>query len=137
MVRPASFRLNNEPSTAELFAQLSDQMSRMVRNEVTLAQREVRAKLAGSTQGVGIALFAAIVGLLGATGVVAFGILALALVLPAWLSALIIGAALLLIAAIAAGAARAKLRTWRAPVPQDALASVGQDISALMSGLRR
>jgi hypothetical protein len=89
---------DTEPTLGRLVEQLSEQTSRLVRAEVALAKAELAQK--AKVSGAGIALFAAA----GAVVLYAIGVLVWAAVLglgeawPMWLSALVIGFAMFLVA---------------------------------------
>src|SRR3954465_6214462 len=72
----------SQASTGELIGQLTDQLSRLVRDEVRLAQAEVTQK--AKRLGIGVGLFggAGVVALLGVGALVTAAILGLADVLP-------------------------------------------------------
>ena len=87
-------------TTSELVTRLSTQVSDLVRGELTLARSELQAK--GKRLGAGAGLGGG-AGVLAVGGLLAFltaAIAALALVLPVWASALIVGVVLLIIAAV-------------------------------------
>ncbi|MGV0717870.1 phage holin family protein [Mycolicibacterium sp. XJ662] len=91
-----------DASIGELMGQLSTQTSRLIRDEMRLAQKEFQESARHA--GIGAGLFS-VAGLLAFFGVATFitaGIAALALVLPLWASALIVGAVLFIAAGIAA-----------------------------------
>lgn len=91
-----------DASIGELMGQLSTQTSRLIRDEMRLAQKEFQESARHA--GIGAGLFS-VAGLLAFFGVATFitaGIAALALVLPVWASALIVGAVLFIAAGIAA-----------------------------------
>jgi multisubunit Na+/H+ antiporter MnhG subunit len=98
--------LREEPPLGELFRQLSEDASRLVRQEVALAKTEVResARAVGKdATKIGIA---AGVGVMGAFAALAFVIIGLgALIGNYWLSALIVAVVLLVTAAVMAKAA--------------------------------
>ena len=124
-------------STGELIGQLSDQLTRLVRDEVRLAQAEVTQK--AKKLGVGIGLFggAGVVALLGVGALVTAAILALALVLPGWLAGLIVAVALFLVAGVLALLGRKDVQQAAPPLPTDTLASVQADIDAVRQGISR
>jgi hypothetical protein len=91
-----------DASIGELMSQLSSQTSRLVRDEMRMAQKEFQES--AKHAGIGAGLFS-VAGLLAFFGFATFltaGIAALALVLPVWASALIVGAVLFVGAGIAA-----------------------------------
>ena len=83
----------DDRSVADLINDLTEQLKRLVRDEFRLAVFELQRKRKRLKFGMGTATVAS---LLGAATVVAAAVLALALVVPGWLSALIIGVGLLL-----------------------------------------
>lgn len=128
--KPAS-----EASVPELINQLSAQTSRLIRDEMKLAQLEFRR---GATQaGIGAGLFST-AGLLADTGwlaLVAAAIAALALVLPVWAAA-VIGAAVLF---VAGGIAAALGKKHIAQAPQAAdevVTNVQADVDTVKESLR-
>ena len=88
-----------EQSMGELFKQLSDDMSKLVRQELKLAQAEMTEK--GKQAGIGVGMFgaAAIVGMVALLTFTAFVVAALATGMDVWLAALIVT----VVYAIAAG----------------------------------
>jgi membrane protein len=64
-------------------------------------------------------------------------ILALALVLAPWLAALIVGALIGLVAGVLALTGKKQAQKAAPPVPEEAVASVKEDIDALKEGLQR
>lgn len=131
--RPAG----SELSTADLVRQASEQLTRLVRDEIQLARLELRQK--GRHAGAGIGLFGAggMVTLYGVGALLAAGILGLATVLPAWLSALLVGAALLLMAGVMALIGRSQLRRAAPPYPQEAVTSMRTDARLLKERANR
>src|SRR5205809_7936788 len=86
----------------ELARQLPEQITRLVREELRLAQLEMTQKGKRAGIGAGILGGGGVVALYGVAAVVAAAILALAAVLPAWARALIVGGALLAVSAVLA-----------------------------------
>jgi uncharacterized membrane protein YqjE len=125
-----------DASLGELFKDLTEQMSRLVRDEVQLAKVELQEK--GKQAGVGAGLFggAGLVAVLGLQALVACAILALALVMDAWLAALIVGVVLLAIAGVLALIGRSRIRKATPPVPRQAVAGVKQDIEVVKEHAR-
>ena len=124
-----------EPSIGELMTQLSSQTSRLVRDEMRLAQKEFQesAKLAGIGAGLfsGAGLFA----VLGLASLIAAAIAALSLVLPVWAAALIVGAVLFVIAGIAALLSKREMQHVTAAAPHTA-ANVKEDIREVVKDAR-
>jgi len=79
----------------ELVSEFLEQGRRLVRAEVTLARAEVRDELKKTSAGAGLAAGGGVVVLLGAFTFIAFLVIALANVMPLWLSALLVAVVLL------------------------------------------
>ena len=117
----------DDASITELMSRLSAQTSRLVRDEILLAQKEFQ--LSTKRAGIGAGLFGT-AGMLAGAGfltVVAAAVSGLALVLPVWASCLIV-AALLFIAAAVAGVVGKKEVQQVPPAAREAVTSVKTDI---------
>jgi uncharacterized membrane protein YqjE len=116
-----------DPSLGELVRQLTEQTSRLLRDEVQLAKTELKesAKHAGAGAGLfgGAGLFA----LLGLATLVAAAVAALSLVFEVWLAALIVSGALFVVAAVAGLVG--KKQVDEAGPPERAIENVKKDIS--------
>jgi hypothetical protein len=132
--RPATAQDN---STSELVKQMSEQVTKLVRDELRLAQLEMTRK--GKRAGLGVGAFGGggILALYGIGCLLAAAIIGLATVVAAWLAALIIGAGVLIIAAGAALFGRAQLANATPPVPQQAAASVREDVQEIRESAHR
>ena len=123
VARPAS-----DASLADLVKQLSEQTSRLARQEVELAKAELGAK--GKQAGIGAGMF----GGAGALGFYAFGavvaaaVLGLATAVSAWLAALIVAAVLGIVAGALALQGRRRVQQATPPVPEQAAESVNEDV---------
>lgn len=115
-------------SVAELVRELSDQTSRLARQELELAKAELTAK--GKRAGLGVGMFGgAGTFLFYALGAgVAAAILGLATALAAWLSALIVAGALALAAGVLALQGARQVNQATPPVPEQASESVKEDV---------
>jgi membrane protein implicated in regulation of membrane protease activity len=82
--------------------QLSSQLSRLVRDELQLAQKEIQRSAKQAGIGAGLFGAAGILAFFGLASLIAAAIAAVALALPVWAAALIVGAALLAAAGMAA-----------------------------------
>ncbi|MET9628422.1 phage holin family protein [Lentzea sp. NPDC006480] len=127
--------MNTDTSTAELVNRLSEQVSRLARDEIRLAVAELKDK--GKHAGVGAGMFGAagVFAWWGGLSVVAGIILALSLVVPPWAAALIVAAALLVVAGIAALLGRSQVR--RAAPPLRVVENVQQDIATIKEHAHR
>jgi putative superfamily III holin-X len=121
----------------ELARQLPEQISRLVREELRLAQLEMTQK--GKRAGIGAGMLGGggVIALYGVAAVLAAAILALTLVLPAWASALIVGGALLAVSAMLALAGRKQVQQAMPPVPQQTQASVEADVEEIKERVQR
>lgn len=126
-----------EPSVAQLVQQVTEESSRLVRTELKLAQLEMTEK--AKTAGVGLGAFgtAGILALYGIGCLILTAVYALALVLPAWAAALIVGVIVLVIAGVAAVLGKKKLAQAAPPVPDDVVANVKADVSEIKESARR
>jgi MFS family permease len=121
---------------AELVGEASEQLARLVQDEMRLAAAELKEK--GKRAGIGAGLFggAGLVAVLSAAALIASAILALSLVMAGWLAALLVGVVLAMIAVVAALVGKKQVQAATPPVPQEAAASVKSDIAAVQKGLR-
>lgn len=126
-----------EASTGDLVRRLSTQLSDLVRGELELARAELTEK--GKRAGAGAAGFGAagVVALFGVGALVAAAIAGLATVLDVWLSALIIGGVLLLVAGILALMGRSQLQRATPPVPEQARDGVKRDVDTVKERMHR
>jgi MFS family permease len=118
----------SEASLAELVKQLSEQSSRLARQEVELAKAELAVK--GKRAGIGAGMFggAGMLGFYAVGALVATAILALATAITAWLAALIIAVVLAAIAGVLALQGKTKVQQATPPVPEQATESVKEDV---------
>ncbi|MGI3780076.1 MAG: phage holin family protein [Janthinobacterium lividum] len=124
-------------SVGDLVRNLSEDLSRLVRDEIRLAQAEVSEK--AKKAGIGIGAFggAGVVALYGLGVLIAAAVLGLATALPAWLAALIIGVVLFVIAAIAALVGKKKLKEAGPPVPTRAIETTKADVAEIKESIHR
>jgi uncharacterized membrane protein YqjE len=124
-------------STGELVSRLAEQVSALVREELRLAQLELSEK--GKRAGIAVAMFGGggLLALYGIGAVVAGLVLLLALVMPAWAAALIVGGVLLAVAGVLALRGRMQVRKAAPPVPAQALGSVKEDVAVVKERARR
>jgi uncharacterized membrane protein YqjE len=126
-----------EQTTGELVKELSQQVSRLVREELKLAQIEMSRK--GKQAGIGAGMLggAGIVALYGVGCLLACVIIAISGAVAAWLAALIVGAALMAVAGIAALMGRARLRRATPGMPEQALGNVKADVEEIKERAHR
>lgn len=118
-------------STAELLRQLSDQTSRLVRDEVALAKAELTEK--GKRAGIGAGMFgsAGVLALYGVGVLIAAAVAALALAVDTWLAALIVAVVLFAVAGVLALVGKGQVKQAVPPVPERAIDSVKTDVDTV------
>ncbi|WTP18417.1 phage holin family protein [Streptomyces sp. NBC_00191] len=124
-------RQDSDASMSELVRQASEQISQLTRQELALAQAEMREK--GKRFGVGGGLLggAGAVGFIALQALAATAIVALDLIWPLWGSALTV--TVVLLAAAGALTAMGKKQVGKAtpPTPEQAIDSVKSDIAEI------
>jgi hypothetical protein len=128
--------LRDSPA-GELVQQMSEQVSRLVREELRLAQLELAQK--GKRAGIGVGLFggSGLLSLYGLAAIIAGVALLLALVLPAWAAALIVGAVLLTTAGALALLGKRQVSETTPPTPQQTIDSVKADVEVVKERARK
>jgi Flp pilus assembly protein TadB len=111
----------------ELISQLSSQTSRLVRDEMRLAQKEFQESAKHAGIGAGLLSVAGLLAVFGFAAVITAAIAALSVVLPVWASALIVAAMLLLAAGIAGVISKGQVQQ-ASPAPEQTVANVKKDI---------
>ena len=117
-----------EKSMGELFNELSNDVSTLVRQELQLARAELTEK--GKQVGIGAGMFggAGIVGLLAAGTLSACLIAALSEALDIWLAALIVTAVYVAVAGALALVARKRVSKATPPVPEQTVETMKEDV---------
>lgn len=125
-----------EHGVGELVKELSSQVSTLVRQEVELAKAEAAEK--GKKAGAGVGMFggAAIAGLATVGSLTAFLILAIALAIPTWASALLVTVLWAAITGVLALQGRNKLKQMGKPVPEKTVETVKEDVQWLKDPTR-
>lgn len=133
--RPAT--RSGDHSVGDLVKQATEQLSDLVRQEMRLAQAEMAQK--GKRFGLGGGLFggAGAVAYVGFMAFAAAAIAGIAVALPVWGSALIVGGALMLIAAVLAMLGRQQVNKAVPPAPQQAISSVKADMQEIKERVHR
>lgn len=122
---------HTDESVAELVQRASRQTADLVRQEMQLAQLELKQK--GKQAGIGAGMFGAagLIAFYGVATLIAAAVLGLSEVLEPWLSALLIGGVLLIVAAVVGAVAKGKTDEAMPPKPEKAMASVHDDVEHL------
>jgi Flp pilus assembly protein TadB len=92
----------NDASVGELMSQLSARTSRLIRDEMRLAQKEFQESAKHAGIGAGLFSVAGLLAFFGLATLIAGGVAALSLVFDVWAAAAIVGALTLIAAGIAA-----------------------------------
>ncbi|MCV7199527.1 phage holin family protein [Mycobacterium angelicum] len=118
---------NSDASIGELMAQLSSQTSRLVRDEMRLAQKELQQSAKHAGAGAGLFGTAGLLAFFGLASLIAAAIAALTLALPTWAAALIVAGGLFVAAGAAALFSKRQAQEVTPPAPHT-VASVKKDI---------
>jgi hypothetical protein len=127
----------NDATAPELVKQLSEQTSRLVRQEVELAKAELSVK--GKQVGAGAGLF----GGAGVAGLYALGALTAALiaglgeVVAVWLAALIAAVLWAAVAGVMALVGKGRVEAGTPPVPEQSVDSVKEDLEWAKASAQR
>jgi Putative Actinobacterial Holin-X, holin superfamily III len=127
----------DDASVGQLTARLSEQVSRLVRDELALAQLEAKSKAKRLGIGAGLFGMSGVFALLGAMAGVAAAILGLALVFSPWLAALLVAGALFLAAGFALVVGALGMKRAAPPVPTEAMQSAKEDVATVRRAVKR
>jgi fatty acid desaturase len=116
---------------SDLVNDMTEQITRLVKDEVALAAQELRVKAKRGGIAAGLGGVAAACAFIGAIALAAAAVLGLSYVLPAWLSALVVAAALFVAASVAALVLKAQVDKARPLVPERTIDSLRDDVAAL------
>ena len=130
-VRPAT-----DQSTSELVQRASEQMTRLVRDEIALAKAELAEK--AKHAGIGVGLFGAggVFALYGVGAMVATLIIVFHLFLPLWLAALTVTVLLFVIAGVLALLGKNQVTKAVPAEPIEAVASVKADVDEVKHAVK-
>jgi hypothetical protein len=117
-----------EASTADLVRQLSEQSTRLVKQEMELLKLELRDK--GKRAGLGAGLFggAGVFGLFALGALTAAAIAALDTAMATWLAALIVAVVWAAVAGVMALVGKKEIDQALPAVPEDSVDSVKEDV---------
>jgi putative superfamily III holin-X len=127
----------DDASFGDLAARLSEQVSRLVHDEMALAQLEAKQK--AKRFGLGVGLFGAggFVAVLGVICAVAAAVLGLATAVDGWLAALLVALALFVLAGLLAVTGGIDVRRGTPPIPEQAVESTKADVAAVREAVHR
>jgi putative superfamily III holin-X len=130
-------RQDAEASVSDLVKQASEQISQLMRQELRLAQAEMKQK--GKRFGIGGGLFsgAGVIGFIALQALAATAIVALDLVWPLWVAALVVAAVLIALAAVLAAVGKKQVSQAVPPAPEQAIDSVKADVAEIKERAHR
>lgn len=117
-------------SVFSLVGELPGLISTLVRDEIEQIKREAISRLKSAGIGIGLFAGAAVFLYFAAFVLLAAAVAGLSTVLGVWLSALIIGAFLVIIAVVLALIGLSRVKKGVPPVPKEAVDSVKDDVKA-------
>jgi hypothetical protein len=117
-----------DESVSELVQRASRQTAELIRQEIRLAQVELKDKGQKFGMGAGLVGAGALVAFYGGAALIGAAVLGLAMALEPWLAALIVGITLVMIGGILALVGRRKAAEALPPTPEEAMASVHDDL---------
>ena len=123
-------------STGELVQQLAEQLSHLVRDEMSLAKAEITRKGTRAARGLAIFGGSGLVAAYGTGCLLAAAIAGLATVVAVWLAALIVGAALFAAAGTAALVGQREVAEATPLIPERAVASLLVDAETISERTR-
>jgi hypothetical protein len=116
----------DEPSLGTLFASLTNDVSLLIRQEIQLARTETMEKVSSATRNVVLMAAGGMVAYAGVITLVIAAVIALGTVIPLWLSALIIGAVVVIIGLVLLQSGRSGLKQMSV-VPEKTVQSLQED----------
>jgi hypothetical protein len=122
---------SRSPSLAQLLTELPNQVVELVHREIDLLKTELIAKLKALGIGGGLLLAALVVLGFMAGVLLTAAILALSLVMPGWLAALLVAAFLLIVAAVLALIGWRVLKGGIPPIPSESIRSLQSDVRTI------
>lgn len=125
----------SDPGLGELVGDFTQDVSTLIRDEMALAKVEIQQSVKDAGVGAGLFSAAGIVAMYGLGALIATGILALALLVDAWLAALIVTGVLFLIAGALAFVGKRHLAEV-SPAVDSASDNVRRDIETVKGGTR-
>jgi len=128
--RPGRNGTDEKKSVFTLIGELPNLVTTLIRDEIEQIKREAITRLKTAGIGVGLFIGAAVFAYFALWVLIATAILGIATALPAWLSALIVGVALLLVAVVLGLLGLSRVKRGVPPVPKEAVDSVKDDVKA-------
>jgi VIT1/CCC1 family predicted Fe2+/Mn2+ transporter len=117
-----------ERPLGEVAKQLTRDVSTLVRQEVELAKAEMSEKGRTAAPGLGMLGGAGVLALCAAGALTGFAVLVLAVFLPEWLAALIVGVALAALSWLLVKQGKERVKEAGKPVPEQTVETVKEDV---------
>lgn len=136
-VRAAGGEDLRDRPVGELVAQLAEDTSRLVRDELRLAKIEASERASQLGRAGGMLAGAAVAGILTLGALTACLVVALDAALPLWLAALVVALGWGVVAAVAGAAGRRRLQETRTPVPEHSIQNAKEDLEWLQQRTRK
>ncbi|MCD0444560.1 phage holin family protein [Glycomyces sp. A-F 0318] len=127
----------HDRSVGNIVGDLTSEVAHLARVEAQLAAREMADKAKQGAAGGGMVAMAGVLAFYGGAAFALAAGIALALVWPAWLAALVVGVALFALAGIEALIGRSMLRKAMPPVPEQTMERARDDADALRGRMDR
>lgn len=115
-----------ERSIGELFSELANETSTLIRQEVALAQVEITQKASTAGKNVGYLAVGGFVGYAGLLAIIAGVIMGLSYFVPAWLAAIIVGAIIAVVSYVLVSSALTALKNMDVK-PTETVESIKED----------
>jgi uncharacterized membrane protein YqjE len=117
---------STEPSLGSLLTELTDDMGRLVRQEIELARVETTQKISRATRSIVLMVVGGLIAYAGFITLLITAAIALGALMPYWLSSLLVGVVVLLVGAILLGSGRSSLSNMTV-VPKNTVESIKED----------
>lgn len=127
----------SDATTGQLVSKLSQEVSELVRGELALAKVEMTGKAKAAGIGAGLFGGAGVIALYGVGVLIAAAVLALSLVLDAWLAALIVAVVLFAVAGVVALIGKKRVQEATPATPTETVESVKADVAAVKEARQR
>jgi len=128
---------DDQQTVGELVQQASQQLTELVREEIHLAQLELRDKARHAGKGAGLFTGAGLLAFYGVATLITTAVLLLALAIEPWLAALVVALVLLAAAGILALVGKRQVDEALPPTPEETVDSVQEDVRYLKERTNR
>lgn len=125
-MRPQQKIIREEPSLGDLFSELAAETGSLVRQEVALAQAEITGKAVAVGRNIGYLVIGGAIGYAAMLVILAAVVMVLAYVMPMWLAALMVGAAVAAVSYFLVTSALAELKKADL-APRESVESIKED----------